>query len=959
MAAGTYSFKGTADMSQHDASIKKSTEQVKNYENQVKKASKESDKLSKTDFGGAYKSQKRLNDGVKGFTNAMNGASRGIMGMIGKAGIWGAAIAASIGVGKKAMEEFRKVNAGFDDDMGRLSASFEAQWTRALQKISNWDFSNLRASLADAAKTAQELYDASDRKNTYNFTANADIARVQNDINELRNQIMENENAIKKKQKEYGKDVDVKEEQKAIDDLNAQISKKIDELGKIFKTQQNLAENEAVKGMNAAGLSRGELSRMVGEATEGMSDEVKKAFNEIYQQTMGGSKENQFRFLTTDVEDQYLTDLQRAIVSAISGNSVTRGTYGYGPIGNPNTSISGQQVLVDLGYFGQSNKNNATQSDIDREKAMYAFINMLNKLTNNMGDAADGVIDRINKSKTDAENARGAAINQRAQQLQDERRRNRTNTPTYSGPVYKKDTIGWYEKEIQKLQEKIKKSTDHAAVEGFEKSIKDYQDKINKIKMGADTLPYIQSQMKEISDKIQQTTDINVKKQLQNEYNELADKVLNLQWPVDSPQWIEGKIKNLQRKFEETTDLGLRRSIQGEIDAYNVALNNLTNANNAIGRVQGELRIWQDKLSRATDNEVGGINDNIRRLNHEINNLQNKKGSINWLTTEINLLTQELNETDAPEEINRITNEVTRLRGQLMLLQRLTEKNIVIKTDLDLKEEQLQRFSDAANGVVNGLHIIGNAFNDFATIKQGSRQWDELTEAEQRQIEQLENMAIVWNGLTDVLDNIINAYTAWQDALNTAARAAETTVIQQQNAALAENTSLKQQNAAAAAEEAVSVTSETLARTANTTATEAEGVAAVGTANAKTAEAVASGTAGAAKVPFPASIAAIAAIMAALGSVIAMVASLTSKGNKYAEGGIVGGSSFAGDRIIAHVNSGEMILNRRQQTRLFDLLNGSAKPSGNNPGGAVTFHISGTDLVGVLDNQNRKFGRIK
>ena len=42
----------------------------------------------------------------------------------------------------------------------------------------------------------------------------------------------------------------------------------------------------------------------------------------------------------------------------------------------------------------------------------------------------------------------------------------------------------------------------------------------------------------------------------------------------------------------------------------------------------------------------------------------------------------------------------------------------------------------------------------------------------------------------------------------------------------------------------------------------------------------------------------------------------------FANGGIIGGGSFAGDNITANVNSGEMILNRGQQKNLFDIANG-------------------------------------
>lgn len=57
---------------------------------------------------------------------------------------------------------------------------------------------------------------------------------------------------------------------------------------------------------------------------------------------------------------------------------------------------------------------------------------------------------------------------------------------------------------------------------------------------------------------------------------------------------------------------------------------------------------------------------------------------------------------------------------------------------------------------------------------------------------------------------------------------------------------------------------------------------------------------------------------------VALMAAQTiqqSSGGNFATGGIVGGSSYSGDKITANVNSGEMILNAAQQRNLFDMAN--------------------------------------
>jgi hypothetical protein len=48
----------------------------------------------------------------------------------------------------------------------------------------------------------------------------------------------------------------------------------------------------------------------------------------------------------------------------------------------------------------------------------------------------------------------------------------------------------------------------------------------------------------------------------------------------------------------------------------------------------------------------------------------------------------------------------------------------------------------------------------------------------------------------------------------------------------------------------------------------------------------------------------------------------------FAQGGIVPGTSFVGDKVAANVNSGEMVLNKQQQANLFDQANGGGSSGG-------------------------------
>ena len=93
----------------------------------------------------------------------------------------------------------------------------------------------------------------------------------------------------------------------------------------------------------------------------------------------------------------------------------------------------------------------------------------------------------------------------------------------------------------------------------------------------------------------------------------------------------------------------------------------------------------------------------------------------------------------------------------------------------------------------------------------------------------------------------------------------------------------------------------------------------------------------------------IAASLSGLG----IVASTISQLKGYNTGGIIEGNSIHGDKVLARVNSGEMVLNKRQQSNLFRMLN-NATNNNNVVGNNVVFTIHGADLIGAIDNYNSK-----
>jgi hypothetical protein len=277
---------------------------------------------------------------------------------------------------------------------------------------------------------------------------------------------------------------------------------------------------------------------------------------------------------------------------------------------------------------------------------------------------------------------------------------------------------------------------------------------------------------------------------------------------------------------------------------------------------------------------------------------------------------QEISKWKAIMEVSAIESpEYKEAIAKLMELTAL-EQEIKVKIDTDSKppelisKEQKQAINDAHDDMYDGIKSSWGAANGLVdSITQISEGFEDMSG-----IEIVQSLGDTIFSVIDNVTSLIDGITAFSSALQA------TSAIQQATSA------------------------------ASIASTQAEATASIANTAAKSGEAIAGATASGAKMPFPANLIAIAAGIAAVVGALAMISG-------FAGGGIVGGSSTIGDYNVIRANKGEMILNSTQQANLFRMLNSGGASRGMD--GEVKFKISGKELIGVLNNYNRKTAKVK
>ena len=291
----------------------------------------------------------------------------------------------------------------------------------------------------------------------------------------------------------------------------------------------------------------------------------------------------------------------------------------------------------------------------------------------------------------------------------------------------------------------------------------------------------------------------------------------------------------------------------------------------------------------------------IQATQIDISKLQEKQKAIQ-LSVEIPSMQKEV------EEIQALTGREYRLKIKGMgfdsLIDKVRELNKTLNNPNLGKEQraQLMRLRDSY------ADFAKDAAQSFSTYRQGWEGIKGIGNGIQSISDALDGNGNAWQKTTAIIDGFLQIC----DGIS-----AVVEMVQMLTMATNLQTAAKTTEMTATTANTAAIGSETAATAANTAA------AAANTA-VKCGEAIAGATSSGASMPFPYNLIAIAAGVAAVIAAIAAIASFET-------GGVVGGNSPTGDRVLARVNSGEMILNKRQQQRLLYILNGGALSAGLTP----------------------------
>lgn len=393
-------------------------------------------------------------------------------------------------------------------------------------------------------------------------------------------------------------------------------------------------------------------------------------------------------------------------------------------------------------------------------------------------------------------------------------------------------------------------------------------------------------------------------KQIAAQEQELIDK--KRAWVVEEAQ-INSQISDLRAKAAEKDKYTTDQRISFMEQARDLELKA---ANTRKQIAQDELSLAE--LQAAQSENDAAANDALAaakaKVTEQTTNYNNKVRELNGTLGELRKTTEEYKATLSAGDLTLTDEEVEAIVASYMnagakVAATMEELQKEYGVDLLKREDEEEDVPDptVAAASIGWTQEALDYYKDL--LEQGVEAHTAFTQAQERNNEELQKQEAAMQAQREAL--MKNTVSVWANAFG------------EMSEMLAKHG--EENEAAAAASKAFALMQLTLTS---------------GLTIADGAKAISAGIASAAATPFPANIPAMISVVAEIGAIVGTVASTISQAQsiinradagKFADGGLVGGTSYEGDKLTAHVNSGELILNKEQQGQLlFNMANAQA-----------------------------------
>ncbi len=393
------------------------------------------------------------------------------------------------------------------------------------------------------------------------------------------------------------------------------------------------------------------------------------------------------------------------------------------------------------------------------------------------------------------------------------------------------------------------------------------------------------------AEKIQAETDYyNKKREMAAQIRELNNKI-NAENAKNHQEYI--KRLEAQRKAEEEAEKARQEALKASLENEKAIREQMEDFKASLIKDAGERELIEMQLAGSRE-----IEELKKRLETEQNLTEEGRAILNQLVIDkqTELDTQLKEKADALAE-ERINAEMQRIAEQeqtkLELRKAIAEENSAEMLELQLEELELQQQAELENTLLNEeeKYLIVEKYEKLkqALVAETARKNEE--QATQMKMQLSASLQMMAKNASSAFGQMSELLEGYGEENEKASKAAKAFALMQ----LATDQAISISQTARAMVEAVQGATQAAASTGPL-----------------------------APVMLAVYIAEMVGLV--LGAVAGQVASIKQakgilSGEKYESGGIVGGTSFRGDKVVAHVNSGEMILNREQQTRLFDMAN--------------------------------------